>query len=83
MDKLVARKPLDFSLLSTSPEFFIDQNIFFLDLSNTVSKYLMTRDLTAVRQEVNNLDSSVVVQELELAMNLALYGLYTGLTWLH
>ena len=35
----------------------------------------MTRDLTAVRQEVNNLDSSVVVQELELAMNLALYGL--------
>ena len=34
----------------------------------------MTRDLTAVRQEVNNLDSSVVVQELELAMNLALYG---------
>ena len=26
----------------------------------------MTRDLTAVRQEVNNLDSSVVVQELDL-----------------
>ena len=33
------------------------------------------RYLTAVRQEVNNLDSSVVVQELELAMNLALYDL--------
>ena len=33
----------------------------------------MTRDLTAVRQEVNNLDSSAVVHELELAMNLALY----------
>ena len=39
----------------------------------------MTRDLTAVRQEVNNLDSSVVVQELELAMNLALYGLWWSL----
>ena len=35
----------------------------------------MTRDLTANRQEVNNLASDVVVQELELAMNLALYGL--------
>ena len=50
---------------------FIDQNIFFLDLSYTVSKYFMTRDLAAVRQEVNNLDSSIVVQELELAINLA------------
>ena len=28
--------------------------------------------LTAVRHEVNNLESSVVVQELELAINLAL-----------
>ena len=27
----------------------------------------MTRDLTAVRQELNNLDSSVVVQELEFS----------------
>ena len=58
--------------VSTSPEFSIDQNIFFLHLSYTVPKYLMTLDLTAVRQEVNNLDSSVVVQELELAMNIAL-----------
>ena len=33
----------------------------------------MTRYLTAVRQEVNNLDNSVVVQELGLALNLALY----------
>ena len=32
--------------------------------------------LTAVRHEVNNLESSVVVQELELAINLALYGFY-------
>ena len=28
----------------------------------------------AVRQEVNNLESSVVVQELEFAMTRALYG---------
>ena len=39
----------------------------------------MTRYLTAVRQDVNNLDSSVVVQELELALNLALYGLLWSL----
>ena len=30
--------------------------------------------LTAVRQEVNNLESSVVAQELELTLNLDLYG---------
>ena len=39
----------------------------------------MTRDLTAVRQEVNNLDSFVVVQELEFAINLALSGLLWSL----
>ena len=39
----------------------------------------MTRDLTAEGQEVNNLDSYAVVQELELAMNLALYGLLGSL----
>ena len=32
-DKLVARNPLDFSLLSTSAEFLIDQNKFLPDLS--------------------------------------------------
>ena len=32
--------------------------------------------LTAVKHEVNNLESSVVVQELELAINIALYGFY-------
>ena len=71
MDKLVAWEPISFSLLSTSPEFFIDQNIFFLDLSYTVSQYFMTLALMAVRQEVNNFESSVVVQELEFSMNLA------------
>ena len=35
----------------------------------------MTLALMAVRQEVNNFESSVVL-ELEFAMNLALYGLY-------
>ena len=34
--------------------------------------------LVAVRHEVNNLESSVVVQELELAMNLVLYN---GFLW--
>ena len=33
IDKLVTRNPLDFSLLSTSPEFLIDQNKFLPDLS--------------------------------------------------
>ena len=32
--------------------------------------------LTAVRQKINNLESSVVVHELELAINRALYGFY-------
>ena len=45
------------------------------EVSYTVSQYLMTWDLIAVRQEVDNLESSVVVQELEFAINLALYGL--------
>ena len=75
VDKLVARNLIHFSLLSTSPEFFIDQNQFLFEVSYTVSQYLMTWDLIAVRQEVNNLESSVVVLELELAINLALYGL--------
>ena len=30
VDKLVERNPLHFNLLCTSPEFFIDQNQFFL-----------------------------------------------------
>ena len=53
----------------------MDKNRFLLDLSKTLSQYLITGFLMAVRQEVNNLESSVVVQELEFAMNRALYGL--------
>ena len=44
-------------------------------LSYKVSLYFTTLALMAVRQEVNNFESPVVVQELEFAMNLALYGL--------
>ena len=40
--KLVARNPLHFNLLSTSPEFFIDQNQFLFEVSYTVSQYRMT-----------------------------------------
>ena len=50
----------------------MDQNRFLPDLSYTFSQYLITCPLTAVRHEANNLDSSVVVQELELEINLAL-----------
>ena len=39
----------------------------------------MTWFLTAVRHEVNNLESSVVVQELEFAINRALYGVLWSL----
>ena len=39
----------------------------------------MTLALMTVRQEVNNFESSAVVQELEFAMNLALYGLLCSL----
>ena len=75
MDKLVARNPLQCNLLRTSPEFFIDQNQFLFEVSYTVSQYIITLDLIAVRQEVNNLESSVIVQEIEFEINLALYGL--------
>ena len=54
---------------------FKDQNIFFPDFSYTISQFFMTLALMAVRQEVNNFEGSVVVQELEFAMNLALYDL--------
>ena len=46
--------------------------MFLRDLSYTFSQYLTTCFLTAVRHEVNILESSVVVQELESAINLAI-----------
>ena len=50
-----------FKLSNTSPEYIIDQNIFLQDLSYTFSQYFYTF-LVAVRQDVNNLERSVVVQ---------------------
>ena len=58
--------PLDFSLLSTSPEFLMDQNKFLLDLTfHNFSRSILWH-------EVNNFESSVVIQELEFAINRAL-----------
>ena len=68
---MVALKSLALSVSKISPEFLIDQNRFLPDLSCTFSQYLITI-LTAIRHEVNNLESSVVVQEQGLAINLAL-----------
>ena len=72
VDRLKARNCLDFNLFKTSFDFFIDQNRFLPDLSKTLSQYLITCFLMAVRHEVNKLESSVVAQELEFAINRAL-----------
>ena len=66
VDKLDARKPLDFIFLKRiSTEFSIDQNIFLLFLSYTAVQYLMACLLIAVRQEGKRIDTSEVVHELE------------------
>ena len=62
------------SLFRTSPEFFMDQNKLMPEFSYTLSQYLFTCDLISVRHDVNSLETLVVVHRLELAMNLALYG---------
>ena len=62
---MVALKSLALSLSKISPESLINQNRLLPDLSYTFSQYLITCFLTAVRHEANNLESSVVVQELE------------------
>ena len=69
---MLNKASLSLSLSLSLPEFLIDQNRGFPDLSHTFSQYLITCFLTAVRHEVNNLERSVVLQELELAINLAL-----------
>jgi hypothetical protein len=43
-------------------------------VSKTFSQYLITYPFTAVRQDVKSTDNLVVVQEVEFAINLALYG---------
>ena len=68
-------KSLALSLSNISPKVLIDHNRFLPDLSYTFSQYLITC-LTAVRHKVNNLEKSGVVQELELAINLALKGFF-------
>ena len=75
LDKLVARSPLHFNMRSICPEFFIDQNQFYLKF-HTPSHSILWQEI-AVRQEVNNLESSVVVYKKvqagkELAINLVL-----------
>ena len=60
-------------LFKTSQDFFIDQKRFIPDLSYSVSQYLITCLLIAVRQEVNNFESFVVGHELDLAIKRALY----------
>ena len=72
VDKQKARNCLNFNLFKTSFEFFIDQNRFLPDFSKTLSQYFITCLLMPVRHEGNNLESSVVVQELEFAINRAL-----------
>ena len=66
------------SLSNTSSGFLVDQNRFLTDLSYTFLQYLIQCNmfLIAVRHEVNNLESDVFIQELELAINLALFVLW-------
>ena len=68
VDILVALKSLALSLCNTSPELVVDQNRLLPDLSYTLFSKLHYMILIAVRQYLNNLESSVVRQELELAI---------------
>ena len=72
VDKLVPLKSLALILFKISPEFLIVQKSFFTGSLICFFTVLDNMFLTAVRHEVNNLESSVVVQELELAIKLAL-----------
>ena len=58
VDRFAAQKPRNFNLFVTSREFLIDQKDFYRTFHRLHS----------------NFDSSVVVHELELAINRALYG---------
>ena len=58
-------------LFLTVPQGFL-QFVIVVFPDHTHLLFLITCFLTAVRHEVNNLESFVVVQELELAINLAL-----------
>ena len=68
-------KPFSLQLTKYFTRNFNRPRQFSLDLSYTVSQYRMTLDLTSVRQEVNCLEGSALAKEVELAINLDLYGL--------
>lgn len=55
-----------FSLWKTSPEFLIDQKLILGGLKHCFRKFKMIGSLIVLRPEMGNIDSSVVVQELEL-----------------
>ena len=57
VDKLDARKYLDFGLFKTTSDFFIDQKRFLPDLSYNVQQCLTTCFLNAVRQIDNTFDN--------------------------
>ena len=66
VDKLVARNPLYFNLVSTK---FLLTN----EVSNRLTVYY---DMSVDSSKKGiSLESSIVVQELKFALNLALYGL--------
>ena len=68
--KLDLRNPPDFSLSRTSVEFLTKQYLYFPDRFFR-EPFFMNLIHVAVRQEVSNLERSVVVQALELTINLA------------
>ena len=65
ISRLVALIYLGLSLSKISPEFLIDQIRIFTASLIYLFTVLDNMFLTAVRHEVNNLESPVVVQELE------------------
>jgi hypothetical protein len=50
----------------------MDQNRYLPVFSYTLSHYLITCVLMAVKQDVNKIESLLVVLDVELAMNLTL-----------
>ena len=72
VDRLAARKLRDCKLFITSHQFFIDQKRFLPDIDFLTVFNNMIFDSS--KERGCNLNSSVVVHELELAINRDLYG---------
>ena len=70
---------VELSHCKTSPEFFTDQNTFLPVFSETFSLYLIMPFFINCNPDVRSLDKNVVEQELEFAINLALYGVLCSL----